>query len=291
MKRYFILVFFNTLAFLSIGQNGFELSEKSSGIKFGNIKFGYAFYPDLQSFGGYDEMLSHLPSEDEYNFKAADNFYFNTTYYGLQYWPSPVLGISFHPSSKKKGTLLKRELSLSFSFIELDWEVDLNREVLITTGSTSVDTVGLYQASYEQSSTYLGIDLSYLYKTNPEKRLEGYIGYGIKGYSTTYNVLSRYENVDTFLLNSVTGIRTYLRHSQGYRGSYINTDIGKSYIIQPYVLAGINFRFTQNTPVLKRIRLSCEMNAGANYQTYERGGNTWFPYINLSGCLKYVLTN
>lgn len=286
MKKYilFLSLFsfsITSSAFLS-SRDSSNSNKKKSFIRLASINLVGEVYANNESFGGYDKMLSHSPS---YSFlKSSDRNRF--TIYKNKIWSQtiqlPSIYFTFTPFNKsKKEYNYKKELRFGVSIIDQQ-----QKAFGMDTSYYKADTLYSTGLIYREEIFYIATDLSYLYKTNPEKIVSVYTGLGMKAGVSFDDRIVRSEVYDTINVKIYNRVDSFqFRNRTDFKST--SHPISSSFLIQPYIPFGVNVRFAKNKRILKNISFALEGRVGINYQHFQLGKDYINPFASISSRLCY----
>ncbi len=149
---------------------------------------------------------------------------------------------------------------------------------------------------YNEEYTELNFNIAYLFKTDAQKRLHLYFGFGAEYGFTLQSVVEVYQS-ETSWENYLTpdnnyNSNYYCSSSMGreYEGKSDRTNInGTSHYIRVYVPLGINFRFSNNNSFFKHLNIYSELNPGIEIQMAPKSNLYTNPYLGFAFIgLKYT---
>ncbi len=203
--------------------------------------------------------------------------------------------IGLNPYSKKLGDYnKKRELVIGLFYSGSDLVNRNTTKFAYTPGDTfsfnsvayQTDTVSRMHHINRVEANVLGINVKYLFKTDPEKRFSLFTGVGISAaYAITARVFESYTKDSAVVLGLYGAEPNYNEFDKG-------TFLGSNEIVsheraKPTIFAnvfmpfGINFRLCKNKEVLNQMNLFIEGTLGLQTQIVVNGETHFDPYM---GC-------
>ncbi len=254
---------------------------------------------NLISGGFAYSSLTNNDYMDLYN-NVEDNTYFITdpenyeqgffTGFGAGYMPSIMLG--FTPRKKGTGEFnFNREFRIKAGAnIGARRTFGFNREIrtpydtlMSSVGRPPVyvDSVYTHDAYYTENMFELTIGLSYLFKTNAEKRWYAYFGIGAEYGFAVQNSVQGWESENYYFTNVDNELYNY--GSSAYESNNFTTrSTSTMQFIRAYAPLGVNFRISNNNNFFKHFNLFVEFNPGVEVQMLS-GQKTYInPYVGLS---------
>ena len=300
-KKIITLLYLSSVAIISVNaQETTTSSEKKiRKMKFGSIMFNpVEFYANNETFGGLGKIYrtSSIPFPEQI-IEEGHSWYVGDLeegYIKATAFSYPTISASLHPYSRAKGSYnLNREFRVGFSVLHQEQDAEeIGMKISIDTIS-GVDTSFRITNQYREVIKYPYIELSYLYKTDPDKRVSGYVGFGIKAGSSYSQTLIRDQFYDMTVEKQDTSFNTYHETQKGLGYISETFHVASSWMIQPYIPFGINFRISESNRFLNRCNVYLEAKAGINYQHFnlpkERFASPNFmnPFCSITMGLRY----
>ncbi|MDD5572055.1 MAG: hypothetical protein PHD97_12970 [Bacteroidales bacterium] len=210
------------------------------------------------------------------------------------------LKIGFAPYNKKKQEFRKnQEFQVGINFSRGDRSSISFRKETEIAGDTFIsgtqkiysDTSIVSKIKYTEKTDVFGIDFSYSYKTNVEKRLSLSAGYGVSiGYSINPKLSEISSSDTTLILNfNDTEFNYGERHSRnsGNSDKEKETVARSSFFAGIYIPLGLNFRISKKREIWNQMNIFIQSIYGLeyqyvmNYKAYIRpfiGGGMGFRY-------------
>jgi hypothetical protein len=211
------------------------------------------------------------------------------------------LGVGFNPYCKKLGDYNKKqEFRVALSYTNGTRSLTDDSETIPYAGVSYVSTSGvIYSDTAKTTRTTtseklieLGVDLSYIFRTNQEKMVSLFTGVGL---NTGYALIS-----DLYTNISYSTIINYT-----INGNVINSDdnnnisqkdpkkslgsVNASILLRPYIPFGINFRLAKTQKFFSKMNLYIQGQAGAEYQQLLDGSEYYIkPLMSMGFGVKYT---
>jgi len=206
-----------------------------------------------------------------------------------------MLGIGMNPYSKKLGAYnKKRELyiGLYYSGSDLANHHSIRTETIpgdtfsFNTVRYQTDTLIRSQRIFVEKANVIGVNVQYLFKTDPEKRISLFTGFGI---GAAYAVSTRIHETfikDTAVVLGVYGTNTFA--SDFDRGTFVGgQEVRVRKTADPTLFAsiaipfGVNFRLAKNKDIWNQMNLFMRGDMGLQEQIVIGGHSHLNPYM---GC-------
>ena len=209
------------------------------------------------------------------------------------------INIGFNPYDSKTGTYnKKREFLIGVNYqygnrSSLDYK-KLTNVVGDTFSSPNnkiySDSLKKSKVKYTEQLGELDLNLAYLYKTDQDRRLSLYTGYGVMlGYSISADIHQSIMQ-GTRLVYDLNN-EPYFNHGKfdlDFSRSHQEVDMAKSILIRPYIPIGANLRLCRNNHSDNTLSLFTQMQLGVEYQQYLNNSNyNITPFVNMSSGIRY----
>lgn len=274
-------------------QTGWKIT--SFGVSFG---FSGVFVP--ATISGYDNLKNSVENTDLFVDPSQYDSYDYDSDFGGNVSPKIYIGIT--PYSKKKGAYrTNRELRLGigsnfgvrryYDFYKSEsFAVDTFQSV---NGNPDIYADSMIQrfASYYENFFDLNFSISYLFKTDVNKRVHLYAGVGAE-YGVT---LSYYITVDKYEARSINYYEkgnkpdedsgTYYYFSSDYTSSYSSQKTSMknaAHFIRTFIPMGINFRISNNNSFFKHVNIFSEFSPGIEFQIVPDDQTYVNPYFGVA---------
>jgi len=258
---------------------------KQKPFKIGAVSIEAGLSTKLGSGTPYEEILSHTPSGQyliAYD-QLMKDYNWNQGYAFSMYGFNPSVHLSLHPFSKEKNAYnLNRELRVGVGFNNNTLSAyGYNKEVI---GDTSVySSIG-----YSESTNYMNLDASFIYKTDPERRLSFYIGYGLTAGAALNSQLSRSYYQDT-TFSFVAGGSQHYYNSLKPDQSWDTYQVYSSYFVEAYIPYGVSMRLSKRVPVASNFNIFAEGKIGLNYTDYINADHRLSNTYNVAWGIRYKI--
>lgn len=211
--------------------------------------------------------------------------------------------IGFNPYSKKLGDYNKqREFDIGLYYSGSNLKDKNSNKFTSTPGDTFSHNSALYQTDtikrthqvYREEASVLGISAQYLYKTNPEKRISLFTGYGINvGYALTARIYKRYSKDSVLVVNPYNVPATANDFSNGTQlGSEVQKTSGNAqptFLTSAFIPIGINFRLSKTKEIWNQMNLFAKADIGVEAETAVNRRAHFLPYMGSSLGFKFDL--
>lgn len=211
------------------------------------------------------------------------------------------LGAGFSPYCKKIGDYnRKMEIRFGFNFERGDWAAGTKSISVVSAGDNFIspsgvinsDTIDLTQIHNYYTMNVIGIDISFLARSNQEKTVSLFAGAGLNaGFSITSRYLTITKNTID-VIYSMDGYEingndfNYFNHAEQTDRNSSNSV--KSVLVRLYVPFGVDFRLSKKHKVFNKFHLYLKGQLGADYQQLVDGSDNFFrPSVGMGMGLKY----
>lgn len=240
---------------------------------------------DPELFDGLEKY-----TESKYNYGAGGN-------------ANLLFNIGFTPYSKKKGEYRKNQefrISMGFSFGARRTFSYINRDTYqfdsYQSGSGSMlyaDSTIFTRMTYAESYYGIGFGLSYLFKTNPERRFHFYTGGGLDYALALRSFVNVKKYTEESLYYYTEGNKPEFDEPEYHwmknddkRGSTSTTQTNmnsNSMFVRPYIPLGVNFRISNRTQsFFNQVYLYTEINPGIEFQIVPNEKTYINPYFGVA---------
>jgi hypothetical protein len=297
----FVLI--GTVAMLALAINPrhahAQSTENNSRFKISAVNVDFGVQGTFNALTNSDYLRLRSTAEDQTRFISNPQDYTLELLSGSGGSFAPNISIGLSPYSKKKGKYnrnheLRLKLGSGFglrrSFVYTR-EVKTPFDTLsssIGNPDTYVDSVYYHNPSYSEVVYELNLGVTYLFKTNTEKRWHFYTGFGTE-YGIAFQSFAAILNEEGYYLadganspNSISfrGIPDD-NESQTYR-SALTTN---SQFLRFYVPLGLNFRIANKNEFWRHFNLYIQTSGGMELHFVSNGGDT---YTNAFGALAFL---
>ncbi len=213
------------------------------------------------------------------------------------------LEIGFNPYSKKLGDYnRKREFLIGLFYSGSDLVNRNSTEFTSRPGDTlsfnsvmyQTDTLSKTHHTFRKEADVLGLSFQYLYKTDPEKMISLFTGYGMNvGYTINSRIYERNSKDSVVALNFYNALTNYSNFENSPRLGSEETIVSKNadptLITSVYIPFGLNMRLCKTKEIWNQLNLFVKgvvgLEADINF-----GHNTHFlPYMGCSMGFKFAL--
>lgn len=212
--------------------------------------------------------------------------------------------VGFSPyNSKSESYYNKRELKLGIGYnsgVRRSFNFFRNIEIPGDTFTSSnnniiyLDTLIYSNYDYFEVIDELEIGITYLYKTDPEKRISLHTGYGIGLGFSIYSGLNSSNYDDTSLVFTTIIDGTEYSSYKAYDNNYYSSDnrdrnvkTKNSVFIRTYIPFGLNIRLSKKHDILNQMNLFFQTKFGFEYQQIIDDNNYLRPFYGFGIGLKY----
>jgi hypothetical protein len=276
--------------------------KKACCFKIGSLSISSGF-SDYRTMGRSDKDFEK-PSKDQNNWQSGNmGFMMGNKGGGITSRKYLTLEIGLNPYSKKLGDYnKKRELSVGLYYSGSDLADKNSIEFASTAGDTfsynsvmyQADTISRTQRTYLEKANVLGASIQYLYKTDPEKRISLFTGYGINAaYAITARIHESYTK-DSAVVVNFYGSKPNLDGIDN--GTFLGSDEQKvSYKAKPTLFAsvfipfGINFRLCQKKEIWNQMNIFIKGSVGLETEIVVNSKTHFNPYMGCSMGFKFDL--
>ncbi len=255
-------------------------SAKQKPFKLGAVSIETGISTKLGPDVPYKEIMSHTSSGQYLKIydQTLNDYTWDHGYAFSMYGFNPSVHLSFHPFSKEKNAYnLNRELRIGVGF---------NNNTSSTYGYINKaigDTIVYSNISYTESINYINLDGSFIYKTDQERRLSFYIGYGLTVGAALNSQLSRSYYEDTTFTFVAGGSQYYYNHV------YETYDVYNSYFIEAYIPYGVSLRLSKRVPIVSNFNIFAEGKIGLNYTDYINADHRLSNTYNVAWGIRYKI--
>jgi hypothetical protein len=211
------------------------------------------------------------------------------------------LEIGLNPYSKKLGDYnKKRELTVGLYYSGFDFANKNSVDFTSTPGDTfsnnallyQTDTITRIQRSYREEANVLGVSVQYLYKTDPEKRISLFTGYGIKaGYAITARIHEGYTKDSALVVNFAGTVPD----NSGFDNGLILASDQQKYsknahstiLTSVFIPFGIDLRLCKNKDIWNQMNLFMKGSVGLESDIVVNGKTKFLPYAGCSLGFKF----
>ncbi len=298
--RNLIIVSLLLASFAGFGQSKTEnnnTSEKKGCLKINSI------YLNANKYSIQDELFG---SENSYhtdfqNF-GMNNMHHKNDYYnmGSMMNVSQInIGVGLSPYCKNLGDYnRKQEFRIALSYTHGIRNLTNYSETFPYAGETFIspnaviisDTLKTKSISTAERLTEIGVDISYIFRTNQDKIVSLFTGVGINtGYAITSDLLTNISYKARIVYNIGgekidNGENTSKKEPESTLGS-----VDPSILIRPYIPFGINFRLAKKHKFFSKMNLYIQGQGGMEYQQLLNGSDYYIkPLMSMGFGIKYT---
>ena len=288
---------FSLITFMSFGQNDQQSNVHKNRLKVSSVGMNYNNLIIFNRSSDFEELREIAENNTDF-FPSNLNGYSSSAYpESFSFQIGVSLGFSPY-NSKIEAYNNKRELTLRISYNYNYRRSFYFYKQTIIPADTFVSSNGVIYSDTLISSSYdyteiideLAINITYLYKTDPEKRISLYTGYGIGIGFSIYSVIKASNSEDTTLI-LIYGSNSYSNNGYGYYnfGSDIKKDIKTkpSIFIRPYIPFGLSFRLSKKRDILNQIHIFVQTKFGLEFQQIIGNNNSIIPFAGGGIGFKY----
>jgi hypothetical protein len=206
------------------------------------------------------------------------------------------LEMGFNPYSKKLGGYNKqREFDIGLTYSGSNLKDKNSNKFTSTPGDTFSHNSAIYQTDtikrthqvYRQEASVLGISAQYLYKTNPDKRVSLFTGYGLNiGYALTSRIYKKYSTDSVLVVSPYNVLASANDFSNGEQiGSEVQKTSGNAqptFLTSVFIPVGINFRLSKTKEIWNQMNLFAKANVGLEAETAVSRRTHLLPYVGCS---------
>jgi hypothetical protein len=206
------------------------------------------------------------------------------------------LEMGFNPYSKKLDDYNKqRELDIGLTYSGSNLKDKNSNKFTSTPGDTFSHNSALYQTDtikrthqiYHEEASVLGISAQYLYKTNPDKKISLFTGYGINvGYALTARIYKKYSSDSVLVVTPYNIPANANDFSNGAQlGSEIQKTIGNAqptFLTSVFVPIGLNFRLSKTKEIWNQMNLFAKADVGLEAEIAVSRRTHFLPYMGSS---------
>lgn len=195
------------------------------------------------------------------------------------------IGIGMNSGSRRSFSFHNTETIVVDTFYSTNGNPDIYKEQ-----KNSIDYF------YSEEYTELNFNIAYLFKTDTQKRLHLYFGFGaeygftLQSFVEVFQIESSWINYQTPDHNSNSHF--YQSNSSGreFNGKEDRTNISSTtHYVRVYIPLGINFRFSNNNSFFKHLNIYSELNPGVEIQMAPKNNIYTNPYLGFAFIgLKYT---
>jgi len=211
--------------------------------------------------------------------------------------------IGFNPYSKKLGDYnKKREITLGLYYSGANLADRNSMKFSIVPGDTfshnsttyQNDTIKRTHKSYREEANIIGISFQSLYKTDPDKKLSLFTGYGINlGYAVTARIYKRTSKDSAVVVNYYNTQTNYNEFNNGtLLGSEVlktSSDAKPTILTSVFIPIGINFRICKTKEIWNQMNLFAQADFGLQAETVINRRAHFNPYVGYSMGFKFNL--
>jgi len=211
------------------------------------------------------------------------------------------VGVGFSPYSKKLGDYnRKMELKFGLSFANGGWGAKSIEESATKAGDVFIspngaifsDTISLTTTRDAYEMNVLGLDVSFLGRTNQDKQLSLFAGIGLNaGFSITSDLMTVIHNTQDIVYTidgyEISGPENnYFNHAEKTDMSEIKT--ANSLMLRVYAPFGLDVRLSKKHRILSKFHIYMQGQIGADYQQLTDGSKYYIrPSVGMGLGLKY----
>jgi hypothetical protein len=304
MKKFLLFLFLPALgALVAYGQNDPNVPDKTTSGPEKKCCFRIASISLVTGFNGYREAGGMKGKTNFMDFEQDENF---NNSGGMGPWNRQKNGgthsrdylyleMGLQPYSKKSGDYnKKRELVIGiyYSGSDLLNKTSEDFSTLATdtfsyhSGLFQTDTIMRTRHTYREQANVLGVNVKYLYKTDPERRFSLFTGYGL-GAGFTLDARS-HETLSTdraALVSFYNAEDLYKRFDEGVLLSSerqeVHKDNDKTIFASVYVPFGVNLRLCKKKDIWNQMNLFMRGDLGLEANIQLRHDVRFDPYM---GC-------
>ncbi len=218
---------------------------------------------------------------------------------------SPKISLGITPYSKKLGKYRdNRELRLgigsnfgirrSYNFYKYEAIVVDTFQSVNGNPNVYADSLIHTYYSYNENIFDLNFSISYIFKTNTEKRVQLYAGVGAEyGISVSYYLtVDNYENQSLYYYNdgnkpdyeSVSGYYPYYYYgNEKYTSNTTKSNMkNAAHFVRAYIPMGINFRLSDHNSFFKHVNIYSEFSPGIEFMFVKNEDAYINPYMGVA---------
>jgi hypothetical protein len=210
--------------------------------------------------------------------------------------------IGFYPYSKKLGAYDKsREMIIGLFYSGSDLRDRNSLTFTDRAGATFTNNSNFYQTdtisrthkTFREKANVLGLSFQYLYKTDPERRISLFAGYGVKaGYALNARYFREYRKDSVAVINFAGANPKNLNFATGLplgveelsTSSTANT----TFVTSVFIPIGINYRLSKTRDIWNQMSLFYEGSFGLESQIVVARRAHFAPYMGSSIGFKFT---
>lgn len=296
MKRTaIVLVLLVFIGYLQAQTNNEE--KKKCKITAFNISMGFSGVFAPNTIEDYYSLKNSIKKPDLIvNPSGMQNNHYYTSMSGNA---SPKISIGITPYSKKRNEYREnRELRIGvgFNFGNRRWYSFYGKESVpfdtlqSTSDNTQVYADSVFVRAYDYSENFVdfNVSISYLFKTDVQKRVYLYAGVGVE-----YGIALRYylsvKSYESDYVSYYVGEPDfddkyqYYYGKQNNSGKHVDANMkGSAQFVRVFVPIGINFRISNNNYFFKHLNIYSELSPGIEFQMVSGEKTFVNPYVGVA---------
>jgi hypothetical protein len=210
------------------------------------------------------------------------------------------IGVGLSPYCKKLGDYNKKQefrIALSYtrgtrSLTDYSETFPYAGETFVSpNGTINSDTLKTKSITTSERLTELGVDLSYVFRTDQKKVVSLFTGVGLNtGYAITSDLLTN-TSYKARIVYNIAGDK--FDGSDNISKKEPESELGSvdaSILLRPYIPFGINFRLAKTHKFFSKMNLYIQGQAGMEYQQMLNGSDYYIkPLMSMGFGIKYTL--